>query len=130
MMLMAACDLSNPQPSPSASGSPAPNPAATQAGDLRTHLDLLLGEQVMIVAKHAVAAANHSDDYTSYTSLLSTNTSELTALWGRAFGNTTAARLGASWDAQNGYLVDYTIGVVTHDADKSKAALSDLTQKF
>ena len=56
VMLVAACDLGNPQPSPSPSGSPAPNPAATQAGDLRTHLDLLLGEQVMIVAKQAVAA--------------------------------------------------------------------------
>ena len=130
VMLVAACDLGNPQPSPSPSGSPAPNPAATQAGDLRTHLDLLLGEQVMIVAKQAVAAVNHTDDYTSYTRLLSTNTGELSGLWSRAFGNTTATRLAASWDTQNGYLVDYTIGVVTHDSDKSKAALSDLTQKF
>jgi hypothetical protein len=118
------------QPSPSPSLSPAPNPAATQAGDLRTHLDLLLGEQVMIVAKQAVAAANHTDDYVSYTALLSNNTSELTGLWSRAFGNTTAARLAASWDTQNAYLVDYTIGVVTHDDAKSKAALSNLTQKF
>lgn len=130
VLLVAACDPGNPQPSASPSESPAPNPAATQAGDLRTHLDLLLGEQVMIVAKQAVAAANHTEEYTSYTSLLSTNTSELTGLWSRAFGNTTASRLAASWDAQNAYLVDYTIGVVTHDADKSKAALSNLTQKF
>ncbi len=130
VMLVAGCDLANPQPSPSPSESPAPNPAATQAGDLRTHLDLLLGEQVMIVAKQTVAAANHTDDYTSYTSLLSTNTSELTGLWSRAFGNTTATRLAASWDAQNAYLVDYTIGVVTHDAAKSKAALTNLTQNF
>ena len=130
VMLVAACDPGNPQPSASPSESPAPNPAATQAGDLRTHLDLLLGEQVMIVAKQAVAAANHTEEYTSYTSLLSTNTSELTGLWSRAFGNTTASRLAASWDAQNAYLVDYTIGVATHDADKSKAALSNLTQKF
>jgi len=130
LLLVAACELGNPQPSPSSSESPRPNPAATQAGDLRTHLDLLLGEQVMIVAKQAVAAALHTDDYTSYTSLLSTNTSELTALWSRAFGNTTATRLAASWDTQNAYLVDYTIGVVTHDAAKSKDAAANLTQKF
>jgi len=130
VVLLGACDVGNPQPSPSASDSPPPNPAATQAGDLRTHLDLLLGEQVMIVAKHAVAAANHTDDYTSYTTLLATNTTELTELWRRAFGNTTATRLAASWDTQNAYLVDYTIGVVTHDPDRSKAALNNLTQKF
>ena len=84
----------------------------------------------MIVAKQAVAAANHTDDYTSYTGLLATNTSELTELWRRAFGNTTATRLATSWDTQNAYLVDYTIGVVTHDAARSKTALGNLTQKF
>jgi hypothetical protein len=130
MLVVAACDVGNPQPSPSPSESPAPNPAATQAGDLRTHLDLLLGEQVMIVAKQAVAAANHTDDYTSYTGLLATNTSELTALWRRAFGNTTAIRLATSWDTQNAYLVDYTIGVVTHDSARSQTSLTNLTQKF
>jgi hypothetical protein len=130
VMLVAACDPGSTRPSSSPALSPAPNPAATQAGDLRTHLDLLLGEQVMIVAKQAVAAANHTDDYVSYTALLSNNTSELTGLWSRAFGNTTAARLADSWDTQNAYLVDYTIGVVTHDDAKSKAALSNLTQKF
>ena len=130
MLAVAACEVGNPQPSPSPSESPRLNPAATQAGDLRTHLDLLLGEQIMIVSKQAVAAANHTDDYASYTGLLSTNTSELTASWSRAFGNTTATRLAASWDTQNAYLVDYTIGVVTHDTAKAKDAATNLTQKF
>ena len=64
----------------------------------------------MIVAKQAVAAASHTDDYTSYTALLANSTSELTGLWSRAFGNTSATRLATSWDTQNAYLVDYTIG--------------------
>ena len=84
----------------------------------------------MIVAKQAVAASSHTDDYESYTTLLANNTSELTDLWKSAFGTTSAARLGASWDTQNTYLVAYTIGVVTHDDAKSKAALTNLTQKF
>jgi hypothetical protein len=130
VMLVAACDVGNPQASPSPSASPAPNPAATLAGDLRTHLDLLLGEQVMIVAKQTVAAANHTDDYTAYTRLLATNTAELSELWRRAFGNTTATRLADSWDTQNAYLVDYTIGVVTHDSAKAKTASTNLTQDF
>jgi hypothetical protein len=130
VLVVAACDPGSPQPSPSPSKSPAPNPADTRAGDLRTHLDLLLGEQVMIVAKQAVAASSHTEDYESYTTLLANNTSELTDLWRSAFGATSAARLGASWDTQNTYLVDYTIGIVTHDDAKSKAALANLTQKF
>jgi len=130
VLTVAACEPGGPQPSPSPSKSPAPNPADTLAGDLRTHLDLLLGEQVMMVAKQAVAASTHTDDYESYTSLLANNTSELTDVWRGAFGATSAARLGTSWDTQNTYLVDYTIGVVTHDDAKSKTAVNNLTQKF
>jgi hypothetical protein len=106
------------------------NPAATLAGDLRTHLNLLLGEQVMIVAKESVAAVNHTDDYAAYATLLATNSSDLADLFGRAFGNTTASRLSDSWNTQNAYLVDYSIGVVTHNDSKAKTAASNLTQKF
>jgi hypothetical protein len=130
VLAVAACDVGNPQPSPSPPASPVPNPAGTLAGDLRTHLDLLLGEQVMIVAKQTVAAANHTDDYAAYTRLLATNTAELSELWRRAFGNTTATRLADSWDTQNAYLIDYTIGVVTHDPARAKTASTNLTQKF
>ena len=128
-LLVVACD-SGGQATSSPSPKPAPNYADTRAGDLRTHLDLLLGEQVMIVAKHAVAAINHTDDYQSYTALLAANTADLSALWSRAFGNTSASALATSWDAQNSYLVDYTIGVATHNDDRSKAAAANLTQKF
>ena len=62
---------------------PAANLGLTQAGDLRTHLDLILGEQVMIVAKETVAAVNHSEDYPAYTALLTANANDLTALMRR-----------------------------------------------
>jgi hypothetical protein len=127
--VLLACDTGG-QASASPTPTPAPNPADTRASDLRTHLDLLLGEQVMLVAKQAVAAINQTDDYQSYTALLATNTADLTELMRRAFGNTTATTLAASWDTQNAYLVDYTIGVATHNDTRSKAAMSDLTQKF
>jgi hypothetical protein len=124
-----ACDTGgNPAASPTPT--PVPNPADTRAADLRTHLDLLLGEQVMLIAKQAVAAINSTDDYESYTKLLAINTADLTELWRRAFGNTTATTLAASWDTQNAYLVAYTIGVATHDDTKRNTALTNLTQKF
>ena len=62
-----ACDIS-PSPAPS------PSPSApTQAADLRTQLDLLLTEHVVIVAKESAAAINHSAEYAGYTALLATN---------------------------------------------------------
>ena len=84
----------------------------------------------MIVAKETEAAAYHSDEYTSYTSLLGANASDLSTIVGRAYGSTTAARFMQAWNMQNGYLVDYAIGVVTHDDDKAKAAMSDASGTF
>lgn len=130
MIVLAACSPSNPS-SPSPSVTPVPvDASATQAADLRTHLDLLLSEQVMIVAKESAAAVNHSDEYAAYTALLSTNAGDLSALMGGAFGNTAAGQFTQAWNVQNGYLVDYAIGVVTHKDDMAKAARAGLTGTF
>jgi hypothetical protein len=97
---------------------------------MRTRMDLLLGEQVMIIAKESAAAVNHSDEYTAYASLLSFNAADLTVLVARAFGNTSGVQFMNAWSAQNGFLVDYAIGVVTHNDDKAKAAMSNLNSTF
>jgi len=97
---------------------------------MRTRMDLLLSEQVMIVAKESAAAVNHSDEYTAYASLLGFNAADLSALIARAFGNTAGVQFMNVWTAQNGLLVDYAIGVVTHNDDKAKAAMSNLTSTF
>ena len=131
VFLLLACNPTpGPAPSSSASATPAANLGLTQAGDLRTHLDLLLGEQVMIVAKETVAAVNHSDDYPAYTALLTANAADLTALMRRALGNTTAEKISDTWNTQNSNLIDYAIAVVTHDDAKAKAAMANLTTKF
>lgn len=93
---------------------------------MRTHLSLLFGENIFIVAKESEAAVDHAGEYTSYANLLATNTRDLTTLMGRAFGNTTATQFSQAWTAQNGHLADYTIGVVTHDQDKANVAISSL----
>ncbi|TMF65734.1 MAG: hypothetical protein E6I17_12385 [Chloroflexi bacterium] len=130
-LLLAGCDPT-PGPAPLASASPTPaaNLGLTQAGDLRTHLDLILGEQVMIAAKETVAAVNHSDEYAAYTALLTANAADLTQLMRRAFGNTTATKISEAWSTQNSDLIDYAIGVVTHDDARSKSAMTNLTTKF
>jgi hypothetical protein len=119
-------------PSPGPSGSPLPTarPADTKAADLRTQLDLLLGEHSMFVAKQAVAATNHTDEYSAYLTLLASNATVLDGVVRSAFGNTAAAQFGQAWDIQDGYLVDYTIGVVTHNDTKSNGAMSGLVNGF
>jgi hypothetical protein len=121
---------STPSPSPAGPPSPSARPADSKAADLRTQLDLLLGEQVMVVAKQSVAASNHTDEYSGYLTLLASNANSLTSLIRSAFGNNAANQFAQAWGIQNGYLVDYTIGVVTHNAAKSNGAMSGLVNGF
>lgn len=131
VLLLAAAALTacNLQSTPAISPSPT-SPAHSQAADLRTHLDLLLAEQVIIIGKQASAAVNHSDSYTAYTSLLAVNSADLTSIISRAYGNTTGVEFAQVWNSQNGFLVDYTIGVVTHNDDKAKTAMAGLHEQF
>jgi hypothetical protein len=128
-IVLLACSSSSPGPA-ATSPSAAANVSATPAADLRVQLDLLFGEQVMIVAKESAAAANHSDQYAAYTALLTTNSTDLADVLRRALGNTTAAQFIQAWSIQNGYLVDYTIGVVTHNEDKANGAMSGLVNGY
>jgi hypothetical protein len=121
---------STPSPSPAGSPSPSARPADSKAADLRTQLDLLLGEHVMVVAKQSVAASNHTDEYPGYLTLLASNANSLTSLIRSAFGNNATSQFAQAWAIQNGYLVDYTIGVVTHNAAKSNGAMSGLVNGF
>jgi len=121
---------SSPSTSPAGSPSPTARPADSKAADLRTQLDLLLGEHVMVVAKQSVAASNHTDEYSGYLALLASNANSLTSLIRSAFGNNAANQFAQAWGVQNGYLVDYTIGVVTHNAAKSNGAMSGLVNGF
>ena len=125
-----ACTLSR---GPVASGtrltSPSPNPADSKAADLRTRLDLLLGEHVMVIAKES-SAARRADEFAGYLHLLTTNGTDLTDLVRSALGSTAAARFDAIWTAQNDNLVNYTIGLVTHNKTKSDADAASLVNEF
>jgi hypothetical protein len=112
------------------SPTPSPTPAGSKAADLRARLDLLLGEQVMVVAKQAVAASNHSDEYAGYATLLTTNSTALVDVVRSAYGNTAATQFEQVQRIQDGYLIDYTIGLVTHNDAKSNGALSGLMNGF
>jgi len=112
--------------------SPSPaalNPAESKAADLRTRLDLLLGEHVIAIAKES-SAAGRSDEYATYLHLLTSNGTELTELMRSALGDTAASRFDKIWTAQNDSFVNYTIGLVTHNKSKSDGAMSSLATSF
>jgi len=131
---MAACSSpgsgSVHSPVPVSAPAPSPTPADSKAADLRTRLDLLLGEHVMVVAKQAGAASNHTDDYAGYATLLTANSIALVDVVRSAYGNTSATHFEQIWRIQNGYVIDYTIGLVTHNDTKSNGAMSGLVNGF
>ncbi len=107
------------------------NAADSKAADLRVRLDGLLGEHVIVIAKNSLAAtANRSDEYRGYATLLTTNGTDLSDVIGSAFGATAAAGFDQIWSAQNNYYVDYTVGLVSHNATKSNGAASGLLNGF
>jgi hypothetical protein len=77
-----------------------------------------------------VSAVNHTDEYSGYLSLLASNANSLTDVVRSAYGNTAASQFARAWGIQDGYLVDYTIGVVTHNDPKSNGAISGLANGF
>ncbi len=133
-LLMAACTTPGSgvihSPIPIATATPSFNPADSKAADLRSRLDLLLAEHTMLTAKQAVAASNHTDAYSGYLILLTSNANSLVDLVRSAYGNTAAAQFDEAWRIQNGYLIDYTIGLVTHNDAKSNGAMSGLVNGF
>src|SRR6202521_1756934 len=102
---MAACSSpgsgSVHSPVPVSAPAPSPTPADSKAADLRTRLDLLLGEHVMVVAKQAVAASNHTDDYAGYATLSTTNGNALVEIIRSGFGNAPATQVEQAWAIQN-----------------------------
>jgi hypothetical protein len=130
-----ACTQSNSgSPASGARAQPsqaAANAADSKAADLRVRFDALLGEHVIAIAKDSLAAtANRSDEYKGYATLLTTNGSDLSDLIASAFGSSAATTFDQIWAAQNNYYVDYTVGLVSHNAAKSNGAASGLINGF
>jgi hypothetical protein len=138
IVAIASIACSNLSSGPPASGSrlSSPSQAASadvdsKAADLRARLDLLLGEHVIVIAKDSLAAtANRADEYAGYATLLTINGNDLGAVMNSAFGASAAAKFDQIWAMQTTYFVDYTVGIASHNADKSSGAASGLVNGF
>jgi len=116
---------------PVASPTPSAVGADSAAADLRTHLDLLFGEHVFVVAKLSVAAAaGRKDEFHSYAGLLAVNGADLTTLMRSALGETQGGQFGQVWMAGNNSYVDYLVAGVTQDQAKADAAKANLADTY
>jgi len=102
----------------------------TKAADLRLRLNLLLSEQVMIIAKESEAAAFQTQALTGYAHLLDINGGELALIVRNAFGQRSAEEFYTTWQVLNRDLVEYGIGLVTHNQTMSDKFAADLTNNF
>ncbi|MEO7296569.1 MAG: hypothetical protein ABIZ57_10520, partial [Candidatus Limnocylindria bacterium] len=100
----------------------------TDAANLRTDLDYLLGEHLILAAKATGAALDgRSDQFEAYGGLLNTNGTDLGAAIGSVYGEEAEAEWNRIWSAHNGFFVDYTTGVATDDTELADGAVEDLT---
>ncbi len=98
------------------------------AADLRTKLDLALGEHIILASKATGAAlGGRNDEFAAYGALLNTNGTDIGAMIGAAYGDAAKDAFNAIWSAHNGFFVDYTTGVATNDQAKQDKAVQDLT---
>ena len=119
-------------PSMAPSGSPA-GEAMTEspAADLRTTLDLALGEHLILAAKATNAAlGGRSDEFAAYGDLLNKNGTDIGAMIGSVYGDEAKDQFNGIWSAHNGFFVDYTTGVATEDQAMQDKAVKDLTTVY
>ncbi len=100
----------------------------SDAANLRTDLNYLLGEHLILAAKATGAALDgRSDQFTAYGGLLNTNGTDLGAAIGSIYGADAEDEWNRIWSAHNGFFVDYTTGVATDDQAVQDKAVEDLT---
>jgi hypothetical protein len=101
------------------------------AADLRTTLDLKLGEHIILAAKATDAALGGRDEeFAAYGELLNTNGTDIGAMIGSVYGDDAADAFNQIWSAHNGFFVDYTTGVATKDQAMQDQAVKDLTTVY
>ena len=119
---------------PAMSGAPSGSAATgavmtdSAAADLRTKLDLALGEHIVFAAKATEAAlGGRSAEFAAYGDLLNKNGTDIGAMIGSVFGAPAADSFNKIWSAHNGFFVDYTTGVAKKDKAMQDKAVNDLT---
>jgi hypothetical protein len=100
----------------------------TAAADLRTKLNLALGEHIIFASKATGAAlGGRADEFAAYGDLLNANGTDIGAMIGSVLGDAAKDQFNQIWSAHNGFFVDYTTGVAKKDQAMQDQAVKDLT---
>ncbi len=127
-MSMAPSDAMSTAPSGSATADVMTD---TAAADLRTKLDLALGEHIIFASKATGAAlGGRADEFGAYGDLLNKNGTDIGAMIGSVYGPEAADAFNKIWSAHNGFFVDYTTGVAKKDQAMQDKAVKDLTETY
>ena len=131
-LLGVGCSMS-PAMTHSMSGSMAAT-SATKAADLRTGLNALLGEHVMLAAAATNAAlGGRQAEFEAAAGALDANSQDIARAIGSVYGADAEKAFLPLWRRHIGFFVDYTVGVATKDKTKQDKAVADLvgyTQDF
>ena len=113
---------------------PAPATSATPAAALRTTLNALLGEHVILAAAATGAALDgRQAEFKAAAGALDANSTDIARAIGSVYGADAERAFLPVWRRHIGFAVDYTIGVATKDQSKQQKAVADLlayTQDF
>jgi hypothetical protein len=108
--------------------------SATPAATLRTTLNALLGEHLILATATTGAALDGRDvEFTAAASALDGNSVDIAKAIGSVYGADAEQAFLPLWRRHIGFAVDYTVGVATRDAAKQDQAVRDLiayTQDF
>jgi plastocyanin len=101
------------------------------AADLRTTLNLKLGEHIILALKATDAGLRgDSGAFDAYNILLNTNGTEIGAMLGSLYGQDAQDAFNVLWSAHNGGFVAYTNAVAAGDQAQQDQVLADLTTSF
>ena len=117
-----------------AATSPAAVTSTTPAATLRTTLNALLGEHVILAAAATRAALDRRDaEFKAAAGALDGNSVDIAKAIGSIYGRDAEQAFLPLWRRHIGFAVDYTVGVATKDQAKQQQAVDNLvayTQDF
>jgi len=120
-----------PSSAPSGSATTAAVMTDTAAADLRTKLDLALGEHIIFATKATDAAlGGRAAEFAAYGDLLNKNGTDLGDMIGSVYGAGAKDAFNQIWSAHNGFFVDYTKGVAANDKAMQDKAVKNLTTVY
>ena len=101
--------------------------SASKAADLRTTLDYLMGEHLLLAASATGAALGGRDaQFKAAAAALDANSVDISKAIGSVYGQGAQDAFLPLWRRHIGFVVDYTVGVAIKDQAKQKKAVEDL----